>query len=89
MSDNGAGGAEVVAEIVEDDAAGVAEGESVISSVTTYAPLESIWDDDMVSKMTSPDGKKEWKCLWCNNVFCTMESFESSSSSFQAERSEY
>jgi hypothetical protein len=60
-------GVDVVAEIVDDE--GAAEGESVISSVTTYAPLESIWDDDMVSKLTSPDGKKEWKCLWCKNVF--------------------
>ena len=62
MSDGGAA-SEVVAEVVEDG-----DVLSVDSSVTT-PPLENIWDDDMVSKMTSPDGKKEWKCLWCMNVF--------------------
>ncbi len=31
--------------------------------------LNSIWDDDMITKTITDDGSKQWTCCWCNHVF--------------------
>ena len=42
-----------------------AENEDVDSRII----LTSIYDDDMIEKILDTDGKRKWKCKWCNGEF--------------------
>ena len=44
--------------------------EPIAEVLTTENTLHSIWEDDMIEKLTSKEkGKLIWRCKWCNKVF--------------------
>jgi len=55
---------------INDDPIDVAD-DSNTDDIENNVKLNSIWDDDMVTKSITEDGMKQWKCCWCNNVYAS------------------
>jgi len=48
--------------VIEDD------GVEDPSNTGDLSKISSIWEDDKIEKFIDANGKKKWKCLWCNNA---------------------
>jgi len=48
--------------VIEDD------GVEDPSDTGDLSKISSIWEDNKIQKFIDTNGKKKWKCLWCNNA---------------------